>query len=311
VKGPHCPFGQREYTFKAASGTKYEIAVDGNPYYPPEAPPPLTEGTFKLRVEATPAPANDDFTNATAFVTQFQEEFEGEAFYFGSKFGYNWNATEQSGEPDYVGGPSGASVWYSWTAPVSGEARIGGCCGLGLRLGLYMGESLEALQLLVGGIGPGGSTTFMVSAGTTYRIVAYGPIDESSGEAAMGNFQVNVSMRVPVPVHSPGSESVAPPPPATDTEPPETTIFKSVLKRLPPIWVFHFHSSEPGSTFRCELDKHLVATCPSSQRFGHLKPGRHTLKVFAVDAAGNKDLTPAVARFRVPEAPKHQHISAG
>ncbi len=301
-EGPHCPFGQREYTFKAKAGTKYEIAVDGNPFSMPEAPPPLTEGTFKLRIEATPPPANDDFANATPIVTHLEEEFEGEAFYFGSVFGNNWNATEEGGEPVHIGGPNGASAWYSWTAPVSGEARIGGCCGSALRLGAYKGDSLDALQLLFGGIGPGGSATFSVNAGDTYRIAAYGLNDETSGEPAMGSFQITISMRAPVP--STGGASAAPPPPVADMTPPETTISKSVLKRLPPIWVFRFHSTEPGSTFRCELDKSPLAACPSSQRFGNLKPGRHKLKVFAVDAAGNQDPTPAVTRFRVPRAPK-------
>lgn len=297
-EGPHCPYGQREYTFKATTGTKYEIVVDGNPFFMPGAPPPLTEGTVALRLEATPAPANDAFADATPLVTHLEEEFEGEAFYFGSKFGYNWNATSESGEPALIGGPGGASVWYSWTAPVTGEARIGSCCGSNLRLGVYRGDSLETLQLLFGGMGPGGSATFTASAGTTYRIVAYGLIDEPSSEAAMGSFQVNVSMRAPVPPPSDGGGGSVP---AGDKIPPDTTISKNVLKRLPPIWSFSFNSSEPGSTFRCRLDRHPFGVCSSTKRFAHLVPGRHKLEVFAVDAAGNKDPTPAVSRFRAPK----------
>jgi hypothetical protein len=299
-EGPHCPFGQREYTFKATSGTKYEIVVDGNPLGGPEGPPPPTEGNFELRIEATPPPANDDFADATPLVMQLEEEFEGEAFYFGSRFGFNWNAGKESGEPNHVGGPSGASVWYSWTAPVSGEARIGGCCGPGLRLGLYQGDGLGSLQPLFGGIGPGGSVTFMAAAGATYRIVVYGLIEESSDEAAMSSFQINVSMRAWAPV---GSTGEPPPLPAPDTSPPDTKISRRVLKQLPPIWVFNFHSSELGSSFRCKLDKKPFAACPSSKRFGHLQPGRHVLKAFAIDAAGNKDSTPATARFRAPKDP--------
>lgn len=305
-EGPHCPFRQREYTFKATSGAKYEIAVDGTPYHLPEAPAPDTEGTFELRIEATPPPANDDFANAAPLVTHLEEEFEGEAFYFGSEFGYNWNATAESGEPEFIGGPSGASVWYSWTAPVSGEARIGACCGSDARLGLYRGDSLGSLQLLFGGVGQGGSATFMATAGTTYRIVAYGLVGESSGEAAMSSFQINLSMRVRVPVQPDDDASS---PPAVDTARPETTISIRVLKRRPPIWIFNFHSSEPGSTFRCKLDRSPVAICPSTERLGSLDPGPHVLKVFAVDAAGNKDATPAVARFSVPKKPRHPHKS--
>jgi hypothetical protein len=301
-EGPHCPFGQREYTFKAKAATRYEIAVDGNPYFLPEAPPPLTEGAFELRIEATPPPPNDDFADAEPIVTHLEEEFEGQVFYFGSVLGYNWNATEESGEPVHIGGPNGASVWYSWTAPVSGEARISGCCGSALRLGIYRGDSLGALQLLFGGMGPGGSATLSVNAGETYRIVAYGLNDESSGEAAVSSFQINISMRAPVPTPSPSGGSATPA--AADTTPPETMVSRSVLKRLPPIWVFHFHSSETGSTFRCKLDGSPLAVCPSSQRFGHLKPGRHKLKVFAVDPTGNQDPTPATVQFRVPGTTK-------
>lgn len=305
-EGPHCPFGQREYTFKAMSGTKYEIAVDGNPFRLFDAPPPLTEGSFKLRIEATPPPANDDFANATPIVTTLEEEFEGQAFYFDSKFGNNWNATTESGEPDHVGGPNGASVWYSWTAPVSGEAKISaGCCSSGLRLGIYTGNSIGDLQLLSGGMGPGGSVTRMVSAGTTYRVAVYGLIDQPGSEAAMSNFQVMISMRVPVPSGSGGKGPA--PPSAADTTPPDTTIYKSVLKRSPPIWIFRFLSSEPRSTFRCRLDEHRAVVCPSSKRFGNLGRGRHTLKVVAVDAAGNKDPTPAVVHFGVLGKPKHPH----
>jgi hypothetical protein len=303
-EGPHCPFRQREYTFKATSGTKYEIAVDGNPYHLPEAPVPDTEGTFELRIEATPPPANDDFANAAVLTTHLEEEFEGEAFYFGSVFGDNWNATDESGEPEFIGGPSGASVWYSWTAPVSGEAKIGGCCGSDVRLGLYRGDSLGSLQLIFGGMGQGGSTSFSTTAGTTYRIVAYGLIDESSGDAAMSSFQINLSMRLHLPVQ-PGSAgpTIAS---ALDANPPDTTISKFVLKRMPPIWVFNFRSSEPGSTFHCKLDKGPMVACPSSARFGGLRPGRHRLEAFSTDAAGNKDPTPAVARFRVPKTPRQR-----
>jgi hypothetical protein len=67
---------------------------------------------------------------------------------------------------------------------------------------------------------------------------------------------------------------------------------------MPPIWIFHFSSTEPGSTFECKLDKRPFAKCGSSKMFKHAKPGRHTLKVRAVDPSGNVDPSPAVARFR-------------
>ena len=91
-----------------------------------------------------------------------------------------------------------------------------------------------------------------------------------------------------------------------DTAPPDTQVFKSVLKRRPPIFVFHFQSTEPGSTFKCKLDRHSFATCSSPQTYKHLKPSQYTFAVSAVDAAGNVDPSPAIARFTVSKPQRHR-----
>ncbi len=61
---------------------------------------------------------------------------------------------------------------------------------------------------------------------------------------------------------------------------------------------FRFASTEAGSTFRCKLDRKPFRPCPPSKTFV-VKPGRHTLRVRAIDAAGNADQTPAIFRWRV------------
>src|SRR5215469_3994756 len=59
-------------------------------------------------------PANDNFTNAIALLGAD-----------GVIFGNNVNATTEPGEPTTVAGsPSGASIWYSWTAPGTGTATF-------------------------------------------------------------------------------------------------------------------------------------------------------------------------------------------
>ncbi len=63
---------------------------------------------------------------------------------------------------------------------------------------------------------------------------------------------------------------------------------------------FRFSSSEAGSPFECKLDRRKVARCKPPKKYSHLKPGKHSFKVWAIDAAGNKDQTPAKRRFRVP-----------
>jgi hypothetical protein len=302
-EGPGCPsFNGREFTFKAISGTTYEIAVDGDAFYVPPAEPPLGEGTFNLQIETTPTPANDDFANAQVLTGSIEEEGAESAYYFAATNGYNWQATTEAGEPFYGAG-SGASVWYMWTAPQSGKYRFGGpCCGGALNWGLYLGGSIDELTQVLAATG---SAEVMVLAGTTYRISVYGTPDLGTGEPSMGAFSFLISASLPpLPKLPPSSGAAArPSPPVTIL--PDTTISKRVLKRHPPIFVFSFHSSEPGSTFRCKLDQHPIAVCPASWRFGSLKPGRHVLRAFAVDAAGNEDPTPAAVRFEVPGGSKH------
>jgi hypothetical protein len=61
---------------------------------------------------------------------------------------------------------------------------------------------------------------------------------------------------------------------------------------------FRFRSNEPHATFVCKIDRGLLRFCGRkiSRRFGE---GRHTVKVRAIDSAGNVDRTPAVFHFRV------------
>jgi hypothetical protein len=305
-EGPHCRGEQSEYTFKAIENTIYMIAVDGNAFYLPPAEPPATEGEFTLRIESTPPPPNDDFANATMLEGKTTEEPGGARFYYASTAGYNWNATTEAGEPSY-GTNSGASVWYRWTAPERAKYRFNGpCCGGGLNWRLYIGDSLDELSQVLEATG---SAEVIVPAAATAWISVYGTPDLATEEPSMKSFSFSIAASLPPlpPAEEPPGSSEPPPSPPPDTIPPDTKIFKSVLKRRPPIFVFHFHSSEPGSTFRCKLDRHPLRVCPASKRFAHLKPGRHILKVFAVDAAGNKDPSPALARFSVPHTHKRHH----
>jgi subtilase family protein len=61
---------------------------------------------------------------------------------------------------------------------------------------------------------------------------------------------------------------------------------------------FRFGSDTQGASFVCRVDGGLFHFCPSvfSRRFG---PGKHAVRVKAVDSAGNVDPTVALYRFRV------------
>ncbi len=91
--------------------------------------------------------------------------------------------------------------------------------------------------------------------------------------------------------------------PRPDVKPPNTRI----LRRPPAVLFssrphrtasFSFAATERGSTFRCKLNRRPFRPC-RSPRLYRLKPGPHTFKVFAIDAAGNRDRSPARFEFRI------------
>jgi len=301
AEGPQCRYPEREYTFKAVAGTDYVIGVDGNAFTGPEPFPARTEGEIKLRIEATPPPPNDDFADAADLTAAGQTyEFEsGEPFYFARLESYNWAADKEPGEPDHQGDPGGASAWYEWTAPASGTARMTMCCFGSALLGIYTGSAVDQLTPLSTEVEFWPEVRAEVTAGQTYRIAVDGAFDEATGEAAQVFYSVNVSMNLPPsPPPIPAVEATRP---EADILTPDTTLSRIYAKRMPPLLVgFRFKSSEPGSTFRCSLDRRPFEPCAAQKRFKRSPPGRHKLRVVAVDPTGNVDPTPAVAHFRFP-----------
>lgn len=97
-------------------------------------------------------------------------------------------------------------------------------------------------------------------------------------------------------------------PPVSRPKPPDRTAPQTNLSRRPPALLltsgkrrrvaFVFRSSEPGTSFRCRLDRQQFRPCRSPRSYLVL-PGRHTFRVFAIDAAGNRDRSPTLFRFRV------------
>ena len=74
--------------------------------------------------------------------------------------------------------------------------------------------------------------------------------------------------------------------------------------------IFAFHSSEPGSTFRCALDSGAYAPCVSPRAYGQLADGGHTFFVKAIDSDGNRDPTPASRSFVVDTAAPSTRIAS-
>jgi hypothetical protein len=86
-----------------------------------------------------------------------------------------------------------------------------------------------------------------------------------------------------------------------DTAPPETTLASSGPTGSTTATNAEFEfSSEPGVTFRCQLDSQAVEVgCTSPRGFSALAVGSHTFKVWATDGAGNADATPATRTWTV------------
>ncbi|HEX2392386.1 MAG TPA: Ig-like domain repeat protein [Solirubrobacterales bacterium] len=80
---------------------------------------------------------------------------------------------------------------------------------------------------------------------------------------------------------------------------PETTIKrKPRAKTTSRLAVFSFSADQGGAGFQCKLDKAQFKPCRSPFK-RKVKPGRHSFRVRAVDAAGAADPTPASYRWRV------------
>jgi hypothetical protein len=300
-EGPDCG-NQAQFTFHASSGVAYMLKVDGAVIAPPSGPPPPSEGTFHLRIEATPPPPNDYFVAATTLDAEVSEEPGGNRFFGVFTHGYNWTATTEPGEFPYGTG-SGASVWYRWMAPETAKYRISGPCSGNLHFAVFSGGfGLEDEWLAASCF-----TEVELVGGTTYWISVYGSPDSETGEAAMGSFQLFITAELPPPPPQPAAPenpgSSGPPP---DTAAPETTIDKTSLRAAARSAKFWFSASEAAQGFLCQLDKAPFKPCGSPRTYKRLKPGRHAFRVKAVDAAGNVDASAAVAAFRIPRPQKRR-----
>jgi hypothetical protein len=96
-------------------------------------------------------------------------------------------------------------------------------------------------------------------------------------------------------------------PPAAngDNFPPDTKILKGPRKRTEKRKAkFQFGGSEPGLTFECSLDEKEFKACDSPEKYRSLKRTKHEFAVRAVDAAGNRDPTPADRSWSIKKKKK-------
>src|SRR5439155_1328962 len=112
------------------------------------------------------APANDNFADAVVLSGD-------DASRLGDT---NVGATLEAGEPTTIGGiTAGASVWYRWTAPATGQVRLDTVTSTyDTLLAVYTGSAVGTLSEVAsndnGKDGLTSSVSLAVTGGTTYRI---------------------------------------------------------------------------------------------------------------------------------------------
>jgi hypothetical protein len=128
-------------------------------------------------------------------------------------------------------------------------------------------------------------------------------IDAGTGDSQLGSADIDGEARSQGAVPDIGADEFVPtlPPAANgDNFPPDTKILKGPKKRTKKRKAkFQFGGSEPGLTFECSLDEKAFKPCHSPKKFRSLKRTKHVFAVRAVDAAGNRDPTPADRKWSI------------
>jgi hypothetical protein len=147
---------QSRVSFDVTEGDEYLIAVDGN------------LGATGTVVLNWGPPTNDQMAAA--------EPIEGET---GVAFGNNTGATKEWWEPAHAGEDGGASVWYRWRAPLSGEVTFSTAgSGFDTLLAVYSEPDGQGLRQVAAnddaGAGGGSKVRFAVTEGVEYAIAVDG-----------------------------------------------------------------------------------------------------------------------------------------
>jgi Ca2+-binding RTX toxin-like protein len=181
----------------------------------------------------------------------------------------------------------------------------------------------------------GGNDTLFANSGTRDRVIDCGEGEDTAvvdlaavgdpppigcehvREGSANEFETEIEQPVPAPVTAPPVTTPSPPPPPPvvkkpkpDRTPPQTKLLRRPAKlvRVRPhrtaAVVFRFAAGE-RSRFECKLDGKPYRRCHSPLR-ARLRPGNHTFRVYAIDAAGNRDKTPALIKLRVAVARRHR-----
>ena len=185
-------------SFDAVAGTNYRIAVAGISHL-------AGEGTFTL--DSFHAAASNDYFFGAQEISGNSATVEGTTLL----------ATREPDEPDhYPDHPllqGEHSVWYSWTAPSSGQVEMNTCqANISSTIAVYTGSELSTLSGVADNRSYcpnylGSKVTFDATAGTTYRIA----VAEPGGDHTQNTFTLEVIGKTsPIDTTPPGVTGTSP-----------------------------------------------------------------------------------------------------
>ena len=131
----------------------------------------LRNGIVKPRIDllAAARPSNDAFANRFVLTASS-----------GSAAGINTLATKEAGEPVHAGNAGGASVWWKWTAPASGQVYLDTHgSSFNTLLAVYLGSAVGSLSSVASNDNDSSANNtsglyFEAQAGTEYEIAVDG-----------------------------------------------------------------------------------------------------------------------------------------
>jgi hypothetical protein len=154
--------------FDVVKGKTYHIAFDGNQG---------TTGNIDLYLALTQPASNDAFERRIKLKT-----------IYALATSYNAGATHQVGEPAAGANSCGKTVWWTWTAPVSGITTIDlSGSDFAFPVAVFTGQNIKHLTQITSAEG---SVTFNAIAGMTYQI-AVSDLNGLTGE-------INLSLKAPI-----------------------------------------------------------------------------------------------------------------
>ena len=224
-------------------------------------------------------PANDNFANAWT-LTGLSVVTNGNS---GQFFSGIPNATKEAGEPNHGGFNGGRSVWFNWTAPVTGNATVDTVdSSFNTLLGVYTGNAVNALTTIASNNDTAtnnrSGVQFAATQGTLYRIAVDGR-NNNGGGASSGAYVLRAQMVVLVSLTAPTASSIYP-----------------VGGAIP----LAATAAIPGTVSRVDFYRNGVligtdATAPYTSSDASAPLGTNNYTAVAVDAANASYQSPAIA----------------